>query len=73
VEARAEAEATSMGEEQIVARLARRDQAALTQLVAAYDADMVRLCFMICGDREIARDATQNALVPSLVKATGPA
>jgi RNA polymerase sigma-70 factor, ECF subfamily len=50
-----------MGEEQIVARLARRDQAALTQLVAAYDADMVRLCFMVCGDHDIARDATQNA------------
>jgi len=61
VEARAQAETPSRGEEHVVARLARRDQSALAELVAAHDADMVRLCFMVCGDREIARDATQNA------------
>jgi len=61
VVARAQAESSSPSEEHVVARLARHDQAALTELVAAYDADMVRLCFMVCGDREIARDATQNA------------
>jgi len=61
VEAQAQAETSSQHEEHVVARLAQHDQAALTQLVAAYDADMVRLCFMVCGDREIARDATQNA------------
>jgi len=61
VEAQAQAESSSRGEAQVIARLARHDQSALTELVAAHDAAMVRLCFMVCGDREIARDATQNA------------
>lgn len=61
VDAHAQAETGSPGEEYVVARLARRDKSALTELVAAHDSDMVRLCFMVCGDREIARDATQNA------------
>jgi len=45
----------------ILARVARRDHLAFTRLVEAHDADMARLCFVICGDLELARDATQNA------------
>jgi len=45
----------------ILARVARRDHLAFTRLVEAHDADMARLCFVICGDVELARDATQNA------------
>ena len=61
VEARAEVEAGAQPVDHVLVRLARRDEAALTELVAAHDSDMVRLSFMVCGDREIARDATQQA------------
>jgi RNA polymerase sigma-70 factor (ECF subfamily) len=42
-------------------RIAGGDATAFTELVEAYDADMARLCLVICGDVELARDATQNA------------
>jgi RNA polymerase sigma-70 factor (ECF subfamily) len=45
----------------ILARVTRRDHLAFTRLVEAHDADMARLCFVICGNLELARDATQNA------------
>ena len=45
----------------LLARVAKRDALALEELVAAHDTHMVRLCYVICGDAELARDATQNA------------
>jgi RNA polymerase sigma-70 factor (ECF subfamily) len=42
-------------------RVAAGDPAAFTEVVRLHDADMVRLCFVISGDAELARDATQQA------------
>ncbi|CAN5640549.1 sigma-70 family RNA polymerase sigma factor [soil metagenome] len=47
--------------EWLLERVRRKDEAAMTQLVGAHDGEMVRLCYLVCGDRELARDATQNA------------
>lgn len=45
----------------LLARIARGDRAAFTQLVATHDSRMVRLSYLVCGDAKLARDATQNA------------
>ena len=37
------------------------DEVAFAQLVAAYHADMTRVAFVACGDRELAEDAVQSA------------
>lgn len=38
------------------------DEAAFTRLVAAFNADMARVAYVICGgDRELAQDAVQSA------------
>lgn len=37
------------------------DEAAFAQLVATYHADMARVAFTTCGDRELAADAVQSA------------
>ena len=37
------------------------DEAAFARLVAAYHADMARVAFVACGDRELAEDAVQSA------------
>ena len=37
------------------------DEAAFAQLVASYHADMARVAFVACGDRELAEDAVQSA------------
>ncbi len=37
------------------------DEAAFAQLVVAYHADMARVAFAACGDRELAEDAVQAA------------
>ena len=37
------------------------NEAAFAQLVAAYHADMARVAFIACGDRELAQDAVQSA------------
>jgi RNA polymerase sigma-70 factor, ECF subfamily len=37
------------------------DEAAFAQLVATYHADMAKVAFMACGDRELAEDAVQSA------------
>lgn len=37
------------------------DEAAFAQLVATYHADMARVAFAACGDRELAADAVQSA------------
>ena len=47
--------------EWLLDRVRRRDEAAMEQLVAAHDLEMVRLAYVLCGDRELARDSAQNA------------
>lgn len=47
--------------ETLLERIAQGDHLAFTELVEAHDQDMVRLCFLISGDIDVARDATQNA------------
>ncbi len=42
-------------------RAAAGDRDALAALVDAHHTDMVRVSFVVCGDREIARDAVQSA------------
>lgn len=37
------------------------DEAAFARLVAAYHADMARVAWLVCGDRELAEDAVQAA------------
>lgn len=37
------------------------DEAAFAQLVATFHADMARVAFVACGDRELAEDAVQSA------------
>ena len=37
------------------------DEVAFAQLVATYHADMARVAFVACGDRELAADAVQSA------------
>jgi RNA polymerase sigma-70 factor (ECF subfamily) len=37
------------------------DEAAFARLVATYHADMARVAFAACGDRELAEDAVQSA------------
>jgi RNA polymerase sigma-70 factor (ECF subfamily) len=37
------------------------DEAAFAELVASYHADMARVAFVACGDRELAEDAVQSA------------
>jgi RNA polymerase sigma-70 factor (ECF subfamily) len=61
MEVRADAEPVGSAPERLLHRVARGDHSAFTELVAAHDSDMVRLCFLISSDAELARDATQNA------------
>ena len=44
-----------------VALASAGDEAAFARLVAAYHADMARVAFVACGDRELAEDAVQSA------------
>jgi len=44
-----------------VADAAAGDAAALARIVAAHHDDMARVCFVICGDLELAQDAVQSA------------
>ncbi len=41
--------------------VAAGDRAAVTQLVEAFDQDLVRLAFVIAGNRELAEDSAQKA------------
>jgi len=45
----------------MVALAGAGDEAAFAQLVATYHADMARVAFIACGDRELAQDAVQSA------------
>lgn len=60
VEARSKAEA-AQAQQGLLARVAKRDGEALTELVMTYDSEIVRFCYLVSGDPELARDATQNA------------
>jgi len=60
MEARPKAEA-GLAQRRLLERVAQRDRDALTDLVIAYDADIVRFCYLISTDAELARDATQGA------------
>ncbi len=56
-----EVERSDAGPGSLLARVRQGDHAAFTELVVAHDADMVRLCLVICRDPDLARDATQDA------------
>jgi RNA polymerase sigma-70 factor (ECF subfamily) len=45
----------------MVALAGAGDEAAFASLVATYHADMARVAFIACGDRELAEDAVQSA------------
>src|SRR5262245_9395242 len=44
-----------------VVEAAAGDAAALARLVGTYHDDMARLCYVICGDQDIAQEAVQDA------------
>ncbi len=45
----------------IIAQAIAGETIAFARIVAAHHDDMVRVCFVICGDRELAQDAAQSA------------
>jgi DNA-directed RNA polymerase specialized sigma24 family protein len=45
----------------VVERAAHGDRESFTELVTTYHHDLLRLCLVICGDGDLARDATQAA------------
>lgn len=45
----------------LLRRAAAGDRDALASIVAGHDADMARVAFVVCGDRDVTRDAVQNA------------
>lgn len=44
-----------------VALAAGGDAEALARIVRAYHDDMARVCFVVCGDQDVAQDAVQSA------------
>jgi len=44
-----------------VAQAAAGDADALARIVGAHHDDMARICFVICGDPDLAQDAVQAA------------
>ncbi len=56
-----EADRSKAGPASLLTRVRTGDHAAFTALVVAHDADMVRLCLVICRDPDAARDAVQSA------------
>jgi RNA polymerase sigma-70 factor (ECF subfamily) len=53
--------ATDEGLRGLVALAARGDESAFTRIVAAHHDDLVRVCFVICGDADLADEAVQAA------------
>ena len=51
----------SQGVASTIALAGAGDEAAFAQLVATYHADMARIAYVACGDRELAEDAVQSA------------
>jgi len=47
--------------DQLVASAAQRDEASFAALVAAYQPDLLRVCYVILGDSTLAEDAAQSA------------
>src|SRR6187200_1065118 len=45
----------------LVGLAAEGDEAAFTRIVAAYHDDMVRVCFVVCGDADLADEAVAAA------------
>lgn len=45
----------------VVARAATGDEVAFARIVAAHHDDMARVCFVICGDVDLAQEAVQAA------------
>lgn len=43
----------------VVESAAAGDEAAFARIVAAYHADMTRVCFVVCGDVDVAHEAVQ--------------
>ncbi len=56
-----EADRSNASPASMLTRVRTGDHAAFTALVVAHDADMVRLCLVICRDPDAARDAVQSA------------
>lgn len=47
----------------LIGQAARGDADAVAEIMAANDGDMARLCMVICGDADLAREAVQAAWV----------
>jgi RNA polymerase sigma factor (sigma-70 family) len=47
--------------DEVVRQAAAGDAVAFTRIVAYHHDDMVRVCYVICGDSDIAQDAAQTA------------
>ena len=45
----------------IVAQAAAGDAVAFARIVEAHHDDMARVCFVVCGDQDMAQDAVQAA------------
>jgi DNA-directed RNA polymerase specialized sigma24 family protein len=45
----------------VVARAGTGDELAFARIVAAHHDDMTRVCFVICGDADLAQEAVQAA------------
>ncbi|MEA2609242.1 MAG: polymerase sigma-70 factor, subfamily, partial [Chloroflexota bacterium] len=45
----------------IVEQAAAGDEAAFARIVAAYHDDMARVCFVVCGEADLAQEAVQAA------------
>lgn len=45
----------------LVSLAAAGDEAAFTRIVAAHHDDMTRVCFVVCGDADLAQDAVASA------------
>ncbi len=47
-------------ERALIEHAAGGDRTAFAQLVMAYDRELQRICFVICGDSDLGKDATQE-------------
>jgi RNA polymerase sigma-70 factor (ECF subfamily) len=45
----------------VLLRATQRDQQAFAEIVSRYHLDLLRVAYVICGERTMAEDATQNA------------
>ncbi len=60
--------ATPLREPTILTRARRGDGAAFAEIVARYDVELLKVCFIITGDSELAREATQIAWTKAWTK-----